>query len=114
MRGSRHLFAEPYPWTLGSARPLDFGHWAAHKLESITSNRIRHGEAVAIGMALDIRYARSGGVSIETFLMKSLPLRENHSASFDNRSDEKISEVVAPQPTIRGASTSSASTEFPR
>ena len=54
----------------------------------------------------------SGGVSIETFLMKSLPLRENHSASFDKRSDEKISDVVAAQPAIKGANKSSASTGF--
>src|SRR3984957_3138311 len=37
----------------------------------------------------------NGGVSIETFLMKSLPLRENQSASFDKRSDENISEAPA-------------------
>jgi hypothetical protein len=51
----------------------------------------------------------SGGVSIETFLMKSRPLRENHSASFDNRSEEKISELVAPQPARIGANKTSAS-----
>jgi len=45
------------PFESGSARPLDFGHWAAHKLESITAHHVRHGEAVAIGMALDSRYA---------------------------------------------------------
>ncbi|MCH8863484.1 MAG: 3-dehydroquinate synthase, partial [Proteobacteria bacterium] len=41
------------PFEMGSARPLDYGHWSAHKLESLTSYHIRHGEAVAIGMALD-------------------------------------------------------------
>jgi len=41
------------PFEMGSARPLDFGHWAAHKLESLTHNALRHGEAVAIGLALD-------------------------------------------------------------
>ncbi|WP_298914011.1 3-dehydroquinate synthase [uncultured Roseobacter sp.] len=45
------------PFERGSARPLDFGHWAAHKLESITRNTLRHGEAVAIGIALDTRYS---------------------------------------------------------
>ena len=53
-----------------------------------------------------------GGVSIETFLMKSLPLRENHSASFDKRSDEKISDDVAAQPATMGANKSSASIVF--
>ncbi len=42
------------PFEKGTSRPLDFGHWSAHKLETMTANEIRHGEAVAIGMALDI------------------------------------------------------------
>lgn len=50
------------PFELGSARPLDFGHWAAHKLESLTGHRLRHGEAVAIGMALDSLYAAETGL----------------------------------------------------
>ena len=45
------------PFEMGSARPLDFGHWSAHKLESMTNYRLRHGEAVAIGIALDTRYS---------------------------------------------------------
>ncbi|MFK7944207.1 MAG: 3-dehydroquinate synthase, partial [Paracoccaceae bacterium] len=45
------------PFEMGSARPLDFGHWSAHKLESLTRHHVRHGEAVAIGIALDARYS---------------------------------------------------------
>jgi len=45
------------PFETGSARPLDFGHWSAHKLESLTHHHLRHGEAVAIGIALDARYS---------------------------------------------------------
>ena len=45
------------PFETGSARPLDFGHWSAHKLESLTKHHLRHGEAVAIGIALDARYS---------------------------------------------------------
>ena len=45
------------PFESGSARPLDYGHWAAHKLEVLTHNALRHGEAVAIGLALDSRYS---------------------------------------------------------
>jgi len=45
------------PFETGSARPLDYGHWSAHKLESLTRHHVRHGEAVAIGMALDARYS---------------------------------------------------------
>jgi 3-dehydroquinate synthase len=45
------------PFERGSARPLDFGHWSAHKLELLTGHALRHGEAVAIGIALDARYS---------------------------------------------------------
>jgi 3-dehydroquinate synthase len=45
-----------------SARPLDFGHWSAHKLESLTDHRLRHGEAVSIGLALDCTYAELAGI----------------------------------------------------
>lgn len=45
------------PFEMGSARPLDFGHWAAHKLEYLTNFETRHGEAVAIGIALDSVYS---------------------------------------------------------
>ena len=50
------------PFETGSARPLDYGHWSAHKLESLTKHHVRHGEAVAIGMALDARYAVLSGL----------------------------------------------------
>jgi len=50
------------PFETGSARPLDYGHWSAHKLESITRHHVRHGEAVAIGMALDARYSVLSGL----------------------------------------------------
>jgi 3-dehydroquinate synthase len=53
----RHIAEGGDPFEAGSARPLDFGHWAAHKLETLTAHRLRHGEAVAIGMALDTLYA---------------------------------------------------------
>jgi 3-dehydroquinate synthase len=50
------------PFETGSARPLDYGHWSAHKLESLTRHHVRHGEAVAIGMALDARYSVLSGL----------------------------------------------------
>src|SRR3954466_11718766 len=53
-----HIATSGDPFEMGSARPLDFGHWAAHKLEQLSEYRIRHGEAVAIGIALDVIYAR--------------------------------------------------------
>ncbi|WP_242927958.1 3-dehydroquinate synthase [Pontibacter vulgaris] len=50
------------PFETGSSRPLDFGHWGAHKLEQLTNYRLRHGEAVAIGIALDTTYAMLVGM----------------------------------------------------
>jgi 3-dehydroquinate synthase len=57
-----HIATTNDPFELGSSRPLDFGHWAAHKLELLTSFRLRHGEAVAIGIALDSTYAKLIGL----------------------------------------------------
>jgi 3-dehydroquinate synthase len=50
------------PFEFGSARPLDFGHWSAHRLETLTRYHLRHGEAVAIGIALDTRYSVIAGL----------------------------------------------------
>ncbi|HEX2841080.1 3-dehydroquinate synthase [Hyphomicrobium sp.] len=50
------------PFERGSVRPLDFGHWAAHKLEVLSRYELRHGEAVAIGIALDTRYSVLAGL----------------------------------------------------
>jgi len=56
-----HIATSGDPFEFGSARPLDFGHWAAHKLEQLSDYAIRHGEAVAIGIALDTIYSRKMG-----------------------------------------------------
>jgi 3-dehydroquinate synthase len=56
-----HIATSGDPFEFGSARPLDFGHWAAHKLEQLSEYRLRHGEAVAIGIALDVIYSRRMG-----------------------------------------------------
>src|SRR5690606_36608884 len=45
------------PFEFGSSRPLDFGHWSAHKLEQHSAFEVLHGDAVAIGIALDTVYA---------------------------------------------------------
>ena len=52
-----HIGGAGDPFESGSSRPLDFGHWSAHKLEQLTDFVLRHGEAVSIGMALDSVYA---------------------------------------------------------
>ena len=45
------------PFESGSSRPLDFGHWSAHKLEQLSNFDVLHGEAVAMGIALDTVYS---------------------------------------------------------
>jgi 3-dehydroquinate synthase len=57
-----HIATGGDPFERGSARPLDFGHWAAHKLEQLSEFRVSHGEAVAVGMAIDLIYARRVGL----------------------------------------------------
>ena len=53
-----HIANSGDPFEFGSARPLDFGHWSAHKLEQLTNFKISHGGAVAIGIALDVIYSK--------------------------------------------------------
>ena len=57
----QHIATSGDPFEFGAARPLDFGHWSAHKLEQLSEYQIRHGEAVAVGIALDVVYARLAG-----------------------------------------------------
>jgi 3-dehydroquinate synthase len=56
-----HIVGAGDPFEMGSARPLDYGHWLAHRLEVASGYELRHGEAVAIGMLLDARYAELSG-----------------------------------------------------
>jgi 3-dehydroquinate synthase len=56
-----HIATGGDPFEQGSSRPLDFGHWAAHKLEQTTNHRLGHGEAVGIGIALDTTYSHLAG-----------------------------------------------------
>ena len=69
-----HIACSGDPFESGSARPLDFGHWAAHKLESMTSYRLHHGEAVAIGIAIDSRYSTEMGLLSDQALDRVLRL----------------------------------------
>ena len=59
---ARHILDGGDPFETREARPLDHGHWAAHRLESMTSFELPHGEAVGIGLALDTVYARRIGL----------------------------------------------------
>lgn len=69
----RHI-AGGDPFEMGSSRPLDFGHWSAHKLEQLSNFRIRHGEAVAIGIALDTVYSFLSGRLKEASMKRVLAL----------------------------------------
>lgn len=62
------------PFEMGSSRPLDFGHWSAHKLEQLTAGHLKHGEAVAIGIALDSVYSQLRGMLPLSDLDKILTL----------------------------------------
>jgi 3-dehydroquinate synthase len=53
----RHITEGGDPFEMLEARPLDFGHWSAHRLEPLTNYEIRHGEAVGIGVAIDTIYS---------------------------------------------------------
>jgi 3-dehydroquinate synthase len=53
----RHITRGGDPFENEMARPLDYGHWSAHKLEVMTNFALRHGEAVAIGVAIDSVYS---------------------------------------------------------
>ena len=57
-----HIATSGDPYELGTARPLDYGHWSAHKLELLSKHRLSHGHAVAIGIALDALYAACIGL----------------------------------------------------
>jgi 3-dehydroquinate synthase len=69
-----HIATAGDPFEFGSARPLDFGHWSAHKLEQLSEYKIRHGEAVAIGIALDTIYSHKIGLLDESSAERVLRL----------------------------------------
>ncbi|HSH39931.1 MAG TPA: 3-dehydroquinate synthase, partial [Chthoniobacterales bacterium] len=58
----QHIATSGDPFETGSARPLDFGHWSAHKLEQLSNFRISHGAAVAAGIAVDTAYSHLMGL----------------------------------------------------
>ena len=71
-----HIATSGDPFECGSARPLDFGHWAAHKLEQLTDYRLGHGEAVGVGVALDTLYSKRSGLLPGTAADRVLTLLE--------------------------------------
>ena len=61
-----HIGGSGDPFEFGSARPLDFGHWAAHKLEIMSDYQIGHGAAVSIGICIDSHVAMQQGFITES------------------------------------------------
>ncbi len=67
----------PDPFESGSSRPLDFGHWSAHKLEQLSNFNVLHGEAVSMGMALDTVYSNLCGLLSDEETIRILKLLRN-------------------------------------
>ena len=59
---AKHIAEGGDPFETGSSRPLDFGHWAAHKLEQLSGFKLGHACAVSIGLALDTLYSARCGL----------------------------------------------------
>lgn len=92
-----HIARGGDPFESGSSRPLDFGHWAAHKLEHMTGYALRHGEAVAKGMALDMMYAHLSGMTSEAVLDRVLRVLEEigFDLSIPISTDEEMDQLLA-------------------
>lgn len=60
---AEHIATSGDPFESGSSRPLDFGHWSAHKLEALSDYNLSHAEAVGIGVALDALYSVKMGIA---------------------------------------------------
>ena len=57
-----HITNSGDPFERRDARPLDLGHWSAHRLEIMTNFELNHGEAVAIGLGIDLAYGALLGI----------------------------------------------------
>jgi 3-dehydroquinate synthase len=93
---TEHISTNGDPFEQGSSRPLDFGHWAAHKLEYLTNYALTHGEAVAIGIVLDSCYSHKIGYLSEAELtrilqcFRDLGFELDHPLLFDPNNSERI------------------------
>lgn len=95
-----HIAEGGDPFESGSSRPLDFGHWAAHKLEQISEFQLSHARAVSIGLALDCLYsvkkqllsAEDGERVLQVLERMGLPV---WSEFYDSRNPDGRREVFA-------------------
>jgi len=74
MLHARHIAQGGDPFETGSSRPLDYGHWAAHKLESLTSYQLPHDRAVSVGLALDTLYSSRSGLAPASLIGRVFPV----------------------------------------
>ena len=88
----QHIATSGDPFEKGSARPLDFGHWIAHKLEQVSNFEIGHGDAVAIGIVADLLYSVRVGLLKDETAQRIIGLIRNlgfnlYSERLNQRSD---------------------------
>ncbi len=69
---ARHILESGDPFETRMARPLDYGHWSAHRMESLSGFALSHGEAVGIGVALDTVYAHAIGMLDERVVTRTI------------------------------------------
>lgn len=87
----KHITRGGDPFEAREARPLDFGHWSAHKLEALTNYEVRHGEAVSIGIVVDVAYSHLKlGLPIEAVQQTLATLENLHLPLWTNRLGEEV------------------------
>lgn len=91
-----HIATGGDPFESGSSRPLDFGHWAAHKLEQMTNYQLRHGEAVAKGIVLDVAYSYLIGLISEKEFIRVVGVFQQigFELNFPVHTDENIQQLL--------------------
>lgn len=62
---------------------LNFGHTVGHAVEALSRFSISHGQAVSIGMALEMRIAKTQGADRVLALLKAMNMPVNLPADFD-------------------------------
>jgi len=89
-----HIATGGDPFELTEARPLDFGHWSAHKLEQMSSFELTHGEAVAIGIAIDATYSMLAGWLDETAHGRILRVLRDLGFEFDHPALDEVETLL--------------------
>ncbi len=97
---AEHISKNGDPFEQTSSRPLDFGHWSAHKLEQISHFTIKHGEAVAIGILIDSAYSVEIGILNNDTFDQIFDLCQT--LGFDCYHDQYLSESTINEHLIHG------------